>query len=80
MNAETVDVVLEIASSVFRQPVKGEDRFSELGVNSLCVIRYCQQLEERLGLELDVQQLFEAENLASFGALLATRVRAESKS
>jgi len=78
-NSPLVTLVLEIATLVFRQPVRGEDSFFELGVDSLSVIEYCRRLEERLGVEVDIQELFAAEDLASFGASLATRVDASKQ-
>jgi acyl carrier protein len=69
-----VALVLETASLVFRQPVRGEDSLFELGVDSLSVIEYCRRLEERLGIEVELEELFAAESLASLGAILADRV------
>jgi acyl carrier protein len=74
-NAPSVaTVVMETAAQVFRQPVRHEDSLLELGVDSLSVIEYCRRLEERLGVEVDVEELFAAESFASFGAALAARV------
>jgi acyl carrier protein len=67
-------LVLETASQVFRQRVRREDSLFELAVDSLSVIEYCQRLEERLGVEVDIEELFAAESLASFSAVLETRV------
>lgn len=72
-NLPVVSVVLETASLVFRQTVRGEDSFFELGIDSLTMMEYCRRLEERLSIEIEVEELFASEDLASFGAALAAR-------
>ena len=74
-----VTLLVETASLVFRQTVREEDSLFELGVDSLSVIEYCRQLEERLGVDVEVEELFAAESLAAFGTLLAPRVASSRK-
>jgi len=73
-HSSVVKVVLEVASLVFRQQVRAEDSFLELGIDSLSIVEYCRRLEARLGVDVDIEALFAAETLASFGTALARRV------
>jgi len=73
MESPLLAVVLETASLVFQQQVRPEDSLFELAVDSLTVVEYCRRLESSLGVRIDVEELFAADSLASFGALLAAR-------
>lgn len=68
----TVKCVLDTAAEIFNEPVRSGDRLSDLGVDSFLIIALCQRLEERLGIDIDVQMLLNADCLGAFAESLPT--------
>jgi acyl carrier protein len=63
---------MDTAAEVFNEPVRPEDSISDLGVDSFLIIALCQRLEERLGIDIDVQKLINADCLGTFAQSLPT--------
>jgi acyl carrier protein len=68
--------VLEVVGEVFGRPVTAADGFFDLGGDSVTAIDLAVRFEERFGIDLDIDELFEAEVIAGFVDVLAGRIAA----
>ncbi|MEV5210944.1 phosphopantetheine-binding protein [Micromonospora sp. NPDC053740] len=64
--ADCLAVVLTTATEVFGTKVSAADNFFDLGGNSLVAVQLTDQLEERLGKEVDIIDLLSAQNFEEF--------------
>ena len=74
--AELLAAVLEVAGEVFGRPVTAADRFFDLGGDSVTAIDLAVRFEERFGIDLDIDELFSAAEIAGFADMLANRIAA----
>jgi len=63
---EILAEVKRIAANVFARPVTEEDNFFDLGGDSVSAVALAIQLEESVGVALDPETIFEADNLSEF--------------
>jgi acyl carrier protein len=68
---DLLETVLATARAVFRKPVTSTDNFFDLGGDSLCAVEFGMLLEERLGAEMDMNALLDADNLADMADVVA---------
>jgi acyl carrier protein len=74
--AELLATVLQVTGEVFGRPVTAADRFFDLGGDSVTAIDLAVRFEERFGIDLDIDELFEAGEIAGFADVLASRIAA----
>jgi acyl carrier protein len=68
---DLLETVLTTARTVFRKPVTPTDNFFDLGGDSLCAVEFGMLLEERLGVEMDMNALLAANDLADMAGVVA---------
>ncbi|MFE3164987.1 acyl carrier protein [Streptomyces sp. NPDC059224] len=71
MSDTPIDEVLTAVSEVFGRPVVPEDDFFALGGDSITAVELSLRLEERLGVEVDVELVVGLPDLAALAEALA---------
>lgn len=65
-----LDRLLAVAGEVFGRTVTLEDRFFDLGGDSVVLVEFTMRLEEATGVRIDLGSLFEKDTLAQLLPLL----------
>ena len=73
-SSDLLGVVMAVVSEVFERPVARTDNFFDLGGDSLCAVQLRKLLEERLGAELDMETLIDAEDMGALADAVAVLI------
>lgn len=71
MHTKLLDDVLKIAGEVFRRPVTAADGFFDLGGDSITAVEFAIRLEERFGIEPDIDVVFSADTMTAIAGAIS---------
>jgi acyl carrier protein len=71
-------VLAQVAEIVGRTDVTPDDNFLELGGDSLRAILLATAVEERFGVTIELEQIFDARSLGDLGSLIGVAIGAPS--